>query len=65
MKLTAEDRRVLDGERGEAARFALSVVVRMAEAAGAERLLSIEQAMLTLVVVTHQAVVAGRLTIFA
>jgi predicted aconitase len=44
MKLTAEDRRVLDGERGEAARFALSVVVRMAEAAGAERLLSIEQA---------------------
>ncbi|MDD5265087.1 MAG: aconitase X catalytic domain-containing protein [Candidatus Bipolaricaulis sp.] len=44
MKLTAEDRRALDGERGEAARFALSVVVRMAEAAGAEELLSIEQA---------------------
>ncbi|MGD9675875.1 MAG: aconitase X [Candidatus Bipolaricaulia bacterium] len=44
MKLTVEDRQALDGVRGEAARFALSVVVKMGEAAGAERLLSIEQA---------------------
>jgi predicted aconitase len=44
MKLTASDREMLDGAHGEAARFAMSVVVRMAEAVSAERLLSIEQA---------------------
>jgi len=72
MKLTAEDRRVLDGERGEAARFALSVVVRMAEAAGAERLLSIEQAHIdacalmsqsSLDLVSHLAEHGGRVSV--
>jgi len=44
MKLMASDRAMLDGARGEAVRFAMSVVVRMAEAVEAEELLSIEQA---------------------
>ncbi len=44
MRLTTEDQRMLDGGCGEAARFAATVVVRMAEATGAEGLLSVEQA---------------------
>ena len=44
MELTADDRQMLDGEHGEAVRFAMSVVVRMAEVAGIDKLLSIEQA---------------------
>jgi predicted aconitase len=35
---------MLDGAHGEASRFAMSVIVRMAEAVGAEDLLSVEQA---------------------
>jgi len=44
MELTRRDREMLDGAHGEAARFAMSVVSRMAEALQAEELLSIEQA---------------------
>jgi len=44
MELTKRDREMLDGRFGEAARFAMSVVVRTAEAVGAEALLSIEGA---------------------
>jgi len=44
VKLAARDREMLDGEHGEAARFAMSVVVRAAAAVGAETLLSVEQA---------------------
>lgn len=35
---------MLDGSQGEAARFAMSVIVRMAEAVGADELVSVEQA---------------------
>jgi len=35
---------MLDGAHGEASRFAMSVIVRMAEAVGADELLSVEQA---------------------
>ena len=44
MRLTDDDRKILDGAHGEAARFAMAIVVRMAEAVDAEALLSIEQA---------------------
>ena len=44
VRLTAADREMLDGRHGEAARFAMSVVVRMAEVQDAAELLSIEQA---------------------
>jgi len=44
MNLTRRDREMLDGCHGEGARFAMSVVVRMAEAVGADELVSIEAA---------------------
>jgi len=44
MQLSERDRQMLEGHHGEAARFAMSVIVRTAEAVGAEELLSIEQA---------------------
>ncbi len=44
MELSVRDRELLDGRHGEAARFAASIVVRMAEVLEAERLLTIEQA---------------------
>jgi predicted aconitase len=44
LQLTAEDRGALDGRRGEATAFAMRIVVRMAELAGASRLLDIEGA---------------------
>lgn len=44
LHLDAEDRALLNGERGEGARFAMSILVRMAEIQGAERMLEISQA---------------------
>jgi len=44
MKLSARDREMLNGNHGEGARFAMSVVVRMADAVGAQELVSIEAA---------------------
>jgi predicted aconitase len=44
MELTTRDREMLDGVHGESARFAMSVILRMAEAVGAEDLISIEAA---------------------
>jgi predicted aconitase len=42
MELTANDREMLNESHGETARFAMSVVVRTAEALGPEELQSIE-----------------------
>ncbi|MBE7554391.1 MAG: aconitase X catalytic domain-containing protein [Anaerolineales bacterium] len=44
LELSPSDRALLTGERGSAAKMAMSIMVRMAEVQGAERLLSIEQA---------------------
>ena len=44
LDLTTEDRAQLEGERGAAARMAMSIVVRMAEICGAERLMDISAA---------------------
>jgi len=44
LNLTHTNRGMLDGAHGEASRFAMSVIARMAEAVGAEKLLSAEQA---------------------
>jgi len=44
LNLNQRDREMLDGAHGEASRFAITVVVRMAEAVGASELLSVEQA---------------------
>lgn len=44
LELSSFDRDLLAGERGPAAKMAMSIIVRMAEVQGAERLLSIEQA---------------------
>ena len=44
MKLTRQDRQMLDGERGEAARLAMSVVTRMADVQDADELMDITQA---------------------
>jgi predicted aconitase len=72
MELTAKDREMLDGAQGEAARFAMSIVVRMAEAVGAEALLSIEQAHIdacalmrpsSLDLVSHLAEHGGRVSV--
>ncbi|MBL8191976.1 MAG: DUF521 domain-containing protein, partial [Acidobacteria bacterium] len=41
LKLTEEDRAQLAGERGEANRLAMSVIVRMAQVSGADSLLDI------------------------
>jgi len=43
IRLTDLERAMLDGQYGEAIRFAMSVVVRMAEVIGAEELLPVEQ----------------------
>ena len=42
--LAEQDRRMLSGREGEADRFAMSVIVRMADVLGAKELISIEQA---------------------
>ena len=42
--LTDRDRRLLDGERGEGARLAMRIVVRMAEVMGAAELMDVTQA---------------------
>lgn len=44
LRLTSSDRALLDGERGLAARMAMSILVRMADVTGAEEMLSITQA---------------------
>ncbi|GIK36645.1 MAG: hypothetical protein BroJett011_04780 [Chloroflexota bacterium] len=44
LQLSSPDRQLLAGEHGPAAKMAMSIIVRMAEVQGAERLLSIEQA---------------------
>ncbi len=44
VRLSTDDQAMLDGQSGEAARFAMSVLARMAEVTGAEELLSVEQA---------------------
>lgn len=44
LELSPSDRALLAGEHGPAAKMAMSIIVRMAEVQGAERLLSIEQA---------------------
>jgi predicted aconitase len=44
MNLSAHDRALLSGERGPAARMAMSIIVRMAEIQGAAELLDITQA---------------------
>lgn len=44
IQLTDDDRRTLDGERGEAARLALRIVVRMAEVLGVDELIEVSQA---------------------
>ena len=44
MKLSETDRRMLDGDLGEAARFAMSVLTRMAEVYGATELMDVSQA---------------------
>jgi predicted aconitase len=44
LQLTAEDRAQLTGDRGAAARMAMSIVVRMAEICGAEQLMDISAA---------------------
>ncbi len=72
LKLTQTDRGMLDGAHGEASRFAMSVIVRMAEAVGAEELLSVEQAHIdacalmspsSLDLVSHLAANEGRVSI--
>jgi len=42
--LSESDRRLLDGERGEGARLAMRIVVRLAEATGVEELMDVTQA---------------------
>jgi len=44
VKLSAADLEMLEGRRGEAARFAMSIIVQMAEVVGADELLTIAQA---------------------
>lgn len=44
LRLERKDRHMLEGAHGEAVRFAMSVIVRMAEAVGAEELVYVEQA---------------------
>ncbi len=44
LDLSSKDRSLLAGEHGPAGRFAMSILVRMAEAFGAERMLDISQA---------------------
>jgi len=44
LELSDDDRRTLDGGKGEAARLALRVVVRMAEVLGAAELIEVDQA---------------------
>jgi predicted aconitase len=44
LQLSPRDRELLTGEHGPAAKMAMSIIVRMAEFHGAERLLDIEQA---------------------
>jgi len=44
LRLSREEQAMLEGERGEAVRLAMSVVARMAEVCGAEELMPIEQA---------------------
>jgi predicted aconitase len=44
VKLSRSDRQALDGERGEAARVAMRIVVAMAEVSGADRLLDVASA---------------------
>ena len=72
VRLTRSDQAMLDGTHGEAARFAMSIVVRMAEAVGTEALLSIEQAHIdacalmspsSLDVVRHLADHGGRVSV--
>lgn len=72
LRLTRTDREMLDGVHGEAARFAMSVIVRMAEAVCAEDLVSVEQAHIdacalmsrsSLDLVTHLATNGGRVSV--
>lgn len=44
VRLSDQDQEMLSGSSGEADRFAMSVVVRMADVVGAEELISVEQA---------------------
>ena len=44
VRLTEEDRQMLDGHRGEAAKMAMSIIVRMAEVYGAQQLMDVTQA---------------------
>jgi predicted aconitase len=43
MRLTDEDKSILDGKRGEASRIALSVLVDLGELFGAEELMKVSQ----------------------
>lgn len=43
ISLTAKDRQMLDGKRGEAARLAMSILVRMAEVYGAAEMMDVSQ----------------------
>jgi predicted aconitase len=72
LNLTQRDREMLDGVHGEASRFAMTVVVRMAEAVGADDLISVEQAHIdacalmslsSLELVNHLANHGGRVSI--
>ena len=72
MRLTEDDRKMADGAYGEATRFAMSIVIRMATAVGAESLLRIEQAHIdacalmsrsSLDVVNHLADHGGRVAV--
>lgn len=72
LNLSQRDREMLDGAHGEASRFAMTVIVRMAEAVGASELLSVEQAHIdacalmsqsSLDLVNHLASNGGRVSI--
>ena len=72
LSLTRRDQEMLDGTHGEAPRFAMSVIANMAEASGAEELLSVEQAHIdacalmspsSLDLVSHLAANGGRVSI--
>lgn len=72
LNLSRRDLEMLDGKHGEAARFAMSVIRGMAEAVGADELLSVEQAHIdacalmsqsSLDVVRHLAENGGRVSI--
>ena len=43
MRLTEEEKRIADGEKGEASRMALSILVELGELFGAEEMMEVSQ----------------------